>query len=123
MRLPAQSRLFNRSPECGLREETLPWETQNSTGSLNISIGGLTAGTQYGQLNVTQAASLNGTLNISLINGFVPNVGDTFNILNASSVTGTFSTVNSLCINSNESFTLTYNPTGVALTVVSGACM
>ena len=96
--------------------------TQNSTGSLNISIGGLTAGTQYGQLNVTQAASLDGILNISLINAFVPNIGDTFNILNASSVTGTFATVNSLCINSSESFTITYNPTGVVLTVVSGAC-
>jgi hypothetical protein len=97
--------------------------TQNSTGNLNISIGGLTAGTQFGQLNVTSTATLNGTLNVSLINGFVPNIGDSFDILSASSVTGTFATVNGLCIDSSESFTVTYNANDVVLTVVSGPCM
>jgi hypothetical protein len=97
--------------------------TQNSTGNLNISIGGLTAGTQFGQLNVASTTTLNGTLNISLINGFVPNIGDTFDILNASSVTGTFTTANGLCINSSESFTVTYNANDVVLTVVSGPCL
>jgi hypothetical protein len=97
--------------------------TQTSTGSLNISIGGLTAGTQFGQLNVTQSASLAGTLNLSLINGFVPNIGDTFKILNASSVSGTFATVNTTCIDSSEQFSVTYEANDVLLTVVAGACM
>ncbi|MBZ5600040.1 MAG: FG-GAP-like repeat-containing protein [Acidobacteriia bacterium] len=97
--------------------------TQTSTGSLNISVGGLTAGTQFSQLNVAQSASVDGTLNLSLINGFVPNIGDTFKILNASSVSGTFATINSLCINSDEQFSVTYEATDVLLTVVAGACM
>jgi len=94
--------------------------TQNSTGTLDISIGGTTAGTQYDQLNPT-TASLKGTLNISLTNGFVPAVGNTFKIMNFNSKSGTFATVNGLKINSSEHFTLTYQGTDVLLTVVSGA--
>jgi hypothetical protein len=96
--------------------------TQNPAGSFNISIGGLTAGSQYAQLNVARAATLGGTLNLTLINGFVPNIGDTFKVLNASSVSGTFATINSLCINSDEQFAVTYEATDVLLTVVAGAC-
>ena len=94
--------------------------TQNSTGSLNVGIGGLTAGTQYSQLAVGNGASLNGTLNVKLINGFVPAIGNTFTILTASTVNGTFATVKGLSINSSEHFTIAYNPTNVMLTVVAG---
>jgi hypothetical protein len=94
--------------------------TQNSNGSLNIPISGTTLGTQYGQLAVANGASLNGTLNISLINNFVPAIGDTFTVLTASAVTGTFATVNGLSINGSEHFAITYNPTNVTLTVESG---
>src|SRR5262249_28035351 len=96
--------------------------TQTSAGSLNISLGGLTAGSQFGQLNVPKVATLDGVLNLALINGFVPNIGDSFKILTASSVTGTFATVNTLCINSNERFGITYEAGDVLLTVVAGAC-
>lgn len=94
--------------------------TQNATGSLNVSIGGLTAGTQYSQLAMGNGASLNGTLNIKLINGFVPAIGSTFTILTGSVVTGTFSTVKGLSINSSEHFMIAYNATNVTLTVVPG---
>jgi hypothetical protein len=95
--------------------------TQNSTGALDISIAGTTAGTKYDQLNISSTAALNGTLNVSLLNGFIPTVGSTFDILNYTSETGTFSTINGLSINSSEHFTLTVNSTGDAvLTVVSG---
>ncbi|MCU1275167.1 MAG: hypothetical protein JWO48_2598, partial [Bryobacterales bacterium] len=95
--------------------------TANSTGALNIAIGGQTAGTQFDQLNVSSTAQLGGTLNVSLVNGFVPTVGSTFDILNASSVSGTFTTVNGLSINGSEHFAVTYNGSDVILTVVSGA--
>ena len=94
--------------------------TQNSNGSLNIAIGGLTAGTQYGQLTVPNGVGLDGVLNITLVNGFVPAIGKTFTILTASARSGKFSTVNGLSINSGEHFTIAYNPTNVILTVVSG---
>jgi filamentous hemagglutinin len=96
--------------------------TQNSgnLSMLNIAIGGLNVGAQYSQLAVLNGASLNGPLNITRINGFVPAIGNTFTILTASAVIGTFSTVNGLSINSSEHFTITYNPTNVTLTVVPG---
>jgi len=94
--------------------------TQNSSGSLNIQIGGLTAGTQSSQLAVANGVSLHGTLNLKLINGFLPAIGNTFIILTGTAVSGTFATVNGLSINSGEHFTVTYHPTNVTLTVVSG---
>ena len=93
--------------------------TQNS-GKLNISIKGATAGTQYDQFNPTKAA-LSGTLNISRPTGFIPTIGSTFKIMNFGSETGTFGTVNGQAINSTEHFTVSYQPTDVLLSVVSGA--
>jgi len=92
--------------------------TQSATGALNISIGGLTVGTQYDRLAVANGVSLNGTLNIKLIHSFVSTIGSTFTILTGSAITGKFATVNGLSINSCEHFTIHYAPTTVTLTVV-----
>ena len=94
--------------------------TQNSGGSLDITIGGTTAGTKFDEFNATTAA-LGGTLNIAQAKGYVPTVGSTFKILNFSSDTGTFAAVNGLTINATEAYTITYQPTDVLLTVVSTA--
>ena len=56
--------------------------TQTATGAFDIEIGGLIAGDNFDQLVVNGAASLAGTLNVTLINAFVPEVGDSFLILN-----------------------------------------
>jgi len=90
-----------------------------NTGILDISINGTMAGTKYDQLNPT-TASLSGTLNIGRPTNFVPSIGSTFKIMNFTSESGTFATVNGLSINGTEHFTLTYQPTDVLLTVVSG---
>jgi len=93
--------------------------TQLSTGTMNVSIGGTTVGTQYSQLQVTGAASLGGTLTAALVNGFTPTVGQTFTVLTASGVAGTFSN-STIAINSTEHFVVSYTSTGVVLTVASG---
>jgi hypothetical protein len=92
--------------------------SQNS-GTLDISINGTTAGTKYDQFNPT-TATLSGTLNISRLATFVPAIGNTFKIMNFTSETGTFATVNGLPINNTEHFTIAYQGTDVLLTVVSG---
>src|SRR3984957_17277308 len=94
--------------------------TQNAAGSLDISIGGATAGTKFDELKST-TATLGGTLNINLINGFVPSIGSKFKIVDYTSESGQFATVNGLAINSSEHFTVTYQGADVLLTVVSGA--
>jgi hypothetical protein len=73
---------------------TLPSYTQTETGILEIELGG-TGPNDIDRLVVTGAASLAGTLNLSLINGFVPSGGETFDFLAvADGITGAFDTVN-----------------------------
>lgn len=94
--------------------------TQNSTGTLNAAIGGITVGSQYSQLAVSNGVSLGGTLSLKLINGFVPAIGDTFIIVTGSAVSGQFATVKGASINSGEHFEVNYGPAAVTLQVVSG---
>jgi hypothetical protein len=65
---------------------------QTSTGSLNIELDGANS-SQYDQLVVTGNASLNGTLDVTLGNGFTLAAGETFQILTDGSTTGNFSTL------------------------------
>ncbi len=66
-----------------------------NTGDWAIELGGATAGTQYDQVLATGAATLtSGTVNVTLINGYVPALGATFVILDAASLTGTFTNIN-----------------------------
>jgi len=101
--------------------------TQNSAGVLDINIGGTTAGTQFDQLTISGAASLNGALNVAEIDGFAPTVGQTFDIINFASEAGPFSSCNghsggtTCTINSTEHFLVEYNATNVTLKVVAGA--
>jgi T5SS/PEP-CTERM-associated repeat protein len=90
--------------------------TQNSGGILNIEIGGASPGPGgYDQLAVSGTATLGGTLNLTLVNGFRPSVGDTFNIITSSSEMGSFSNVN------GSGFTVSSSSSGsgIKLTVTS----
>ena len=72
--------------------------TQTSSGALEIELGGTSPGTQFDQLNVTGAASLDGALNVSLINGFRPGSGSAFPILTCGSCTGQFASTGGLTL-------------------------
>jgi T5SS/PEP-CTERM-associated repeat protein len=67
--------------------------TQTAAGNLQIEIGGTAAGSQYDQLLVTGSVALDGMLQVSLVNGFAPVAGNSFNILDFTSLSGTFGTV------------------------------
>ena len=95
--------------------------TQGSGGVLNINIGGSTAGSGYGQLNVTGAAALAGTLNITTVNGFGPTKGQTFSVLNYASETGDFTTVNGLKSGYQTLFLRSVNPNSVSLDAAQDA--
>lgn len=73
-----------------------------TTGALNIELGGANPGTGYDQLVVSGAATLGGTLNVTLINGYNPASG-TFTIIQGGAVSGTF-----LVQNLPAGFTITY---------------
>jgi hypothetical protein len=82
-----------------------------------MEIGGLTPGTQFDQLLVSGIATLGGTLDLLLLNGFNPGIGATFQILNYGSRVGQFATVNGTIIIGGKVFTVTYNGTNLILTV------
>jgi hypothetical protein len=60
---------------------------------LDIELGGNTPGSQYDQVRVNGALALDGTLAVSLLNGFSPTSGDSFDILNWGSLSGSFSAI------------------------------
>ncbi len=88
--------------------------TQTSAGTLDIDLGGLTAGTAYDQLNVDGAVTLDGTLNVDEIDGFAPTNGNSFAILVAGSLSGEFTTTNGL-IGAQLLLVANYSADGVTL--------
>jgi len=92
--------------------------SQSRTGAYNVKIGGTAAG-QFDTLTMSGAATLGGPLNVSLINSFSPALGNTFTILTAASVTGTFSTANLPALSTGLGWQVTYNATNVVLSVVT----
>ncbi|HXV85301.1 MAG TPA: hypothetical protein VD793_01310, partial [Gemmatimonadales bacterium] len=66
---------------------------QAAAGTLSIELGGTTPGTGYDQLAISGGATLGGTLNVTLINAFVP-AGFTFNILTYTGTPVDFTTKN-----------------------------
>jgi hypothetical protein len=71
--------------------------TQTATGILEIDLGGLIAGGNHDLFIVAGAASLSGTLTVSLLNPYRPNPDDAFNFLFATGgITGDFTTFNGM---------------------------
>jgi RHS repeat-associated protein len=89
--------------------------TQTSQGTLNITIGGTTAGTDYNQLTVTGLATLDGTLNVELTNGYMPNVGDSFQVLLFGSRSGDFAAENGLNLGGGLQLDPEYSASGLTL--------
>ena len=77
---------------------------QSAGGVMNVELGGTVPGPGHDQLNVRSTADLDSVFNVSLINGFLPDIpdpvdggdGDTFTILTANPIVGAFATVNGL---------------------------
>ena len=58
-----------------------------------MELGGTTPGSGFDQIQDSGTLSLGGTLQVSLTGGFTPNAGNTFNILDWSTLAGRFSTL------------------------------
>jgi hypothetical protein len=89
--------------------------TVTGSATLAIELGGLEAGTQHDRLIVTGDASLGGTLAISLIDDFEPQLGDEFTILTAAGVDGHFGAVTGHQIGPDRSLAALYDSDAVRL--------
>lgn len=85
--------------------------TQGSDGTLLIDISSLT---DFGSLDITGNATLDGTLQFDFLNGYVPQANDTFAFLDAAGVTGDFSSFDFVGINCT-SCTAEFNGTNFSL--------
>src|SRR5688572_23057541 len=80
---------------------------------LKFGIGGTDPLTGYGRLAVTGAVTLAGTIDVDVINPFVPQGGDLFSVITYTSRTGTLT--ESLGFGAGRSFSTTYNATDLTL--------
>jgi hypothetical protein len=90
--------------------------TQTSTGVAEFEIGGASL-RNYDRLDVTGTATLDGALDIALINGYVPQLGATFQIITADVLAGTFDTITGATFGNGYEFAVLYSATDVLLEV------
>jgi len=88
--------------------------THDADSSVHIELGGATPITGYDVLRVTSTANLAGELRVTLINGFVPTLGQSFTIVTGGTITGQFGTVTAA-----GGYNVTYNATNVTITLVA----
>ena len=55
--------------------------TSTADAEFNIELGGNAAGTEYDVFNISNDATINGSLNVSLINNFTPELGQRFEVV------------------------------------------
>ncbi len=77
------------------------------TSTLIMELGGTSPGSGYDQLKSSGTIALDGTLELALINGFIPTAGQTFDIFNGGMLSGAFSalvlpTIDGLAWNTSE---------------------
>ncbi|MCI0333391.1 MAG: PEP-CTERM sorting domain-containing protein [Planctomycetes bacterium] len=67
--------------------------SQTATGIFGVEVGGLVPAAEHDVLNITGTARLGGKLEVELIDGFLPEIGDEVIVLFAASVLNVFDTV------------------------------
>lgn len=92
--------------------------TQEPSGTLEIELGGTYASIEHDTLFVTSLATLDGTLNVHLINDFVPQVGDFFHIVSYGTREGEFATENLPDLPPGLGWQIDYTAERITLTVV-----
>jgi hypothetical protein len=86
---------------------------------LQIELAGTTPGTQYDQLHVIGQLSLGGILQVSLIDGFSPVLGNSFDILDWGSLLGHFGSLNLPALSTGLAWSTTQLYTTGSLAVVN----
>jgi uncharacterized delta-60 repeat protein len=73
--------------------------TETPTTTMVVQIGGTPASGQFGRLTVSGAAVIGGTLNVALVDGFVPQENEDFKAMTFAGLSGNFTTVTGLSPN------------------------
>jgi hypothetical protein len=89
-----------------------------STSTLDVELGGTTPVTECDQLGVTGSVTLDGTLRVGLLGGFTPSLGQSFPILTAGSVAGSFARIDFPALPDGAAVRVRTLPHGAELRVV-----
>jgi Tol biopolymer transport system component len=90
----------------------------SASSTANIEIGGLTPGTEHDQVTVSGDFTADGTLNASIINGFQPQVDQTFTVLTFTGVrTGDFASYTGMDLGGGLVLEPQWNATSLDLVV------
>jgi autotransporter-associated beta strand protein len=87
------------------------------TSLVQLEAGGLAAGATYDDLLVFGSATLGGTLELTLDDGFVPTAGDMFELLHAGEVLGTFDALALPALDAALEWNVAYLSNAVVLSV------
>jgi hypothetical protein len=94
--------------------------SQLDGGTLKINVGGLVPDTQFDQIQIDGNASLDGTLQVAITNNFVPELGQTFEILPITGTrSGEFAVEQLPSLTGGLQWDVVYNPNSVVLQVVN----
>jgi hypothetical protein len=88
------------------------------TTTLTMEIAGTTAGLQYDQLQIGNSIQLGGTLNVDLLGGFAPALGDTFLLIDGP-ITGAFATLDLPALADGLQWDATQTSSAYTLSVVA----
>lgn len=95
--------------------------SQSSNGTLQLDIGGTAIG-QFGRLQIAGQAQLGGALQVTLVNGFTPTAGQSFQFLNAAAgVSQTFQQLILPALAPGLQWDVDYGSRSLLLSVVSAA--
>jgi hypothetical protein len=86
--------------------------TQTVSGRLFLDIIGATAGTQLRQFKVTASATLDGTLEISRSDNYIPDIGASLTIITFNTRAGQFAVTEGLEIDAGRQFQVRYDDAG-----------
>ena len=92
--------------------------TETSLAKQMISIGGTEPNTSYGQIQFA-SPHFAGSFNITLLNGFRPNPGDSFSLLSYPSLTGDFNSMNGLDLGNGLKLVPHFSNTSLSLTAAA----
>jgi hypothetical protein len=83
--------IFGGTYSPGLSPASVSLENMNllSTSTLLVELAGTSPGSQYDVINLSGVGNLSGTLDVELLGGFIPQLGNSFDIINGATF-GTF---------------------------------
>ena len=91
--------------------------TQAAAGQLAIEMGGLAPVTEHDRLDITGSATLDGTLALSRLNGFLPADDHTFTVMTYGAHSGDFAALTGADLGNDRTFLTNLNANDLILTV------